>query len=174
MSTGALRSPFVDHDLSSAEFPAAEPAGAADATGLLPVMSAPSASTAHHVGGMAGGSKRFSRGPAEAKPGPPTNVYRAKRPAVAALLIVPAALVGLLLFRGLMIAGFGHPYSLGGVIAGSLSLASLPLLVTGLYGLMTGAAFGAQDWGFTVWARPPLAYLMVGGLFVVAAGIAVA
>jgi hypothetical protein len=102
----------------------------------------------------------------------PTNIYRARRPGVAILLIVPAVVVGFLLVRGLVIAVFRTPYSIGGVIASSLSLAALPLLVSGLYGLITGAAHGAEQWGFKVWARPPLAYLIVGIAFVVAAGLA--
>lgn len=102
----------------------------------------------------------------------PTNVYRARRPAVAVLLIMPAIGVGLLMVRALAIAAFGKTFDVGGVIASSLVLASLPLLVSGLYGLITGAAHGAEQWGFRVWARPPLAYLLVGISFVAAAGLA--
>jgi hypothetical protein len=103
----------------------------------------------------------------------PTNIYRARRPAVAALLVVPAVAVGILLVRALAIAAFGTPFLIGGVIASSLALASLPLIVAGLYGLITGAAHGAEQWGFRVWARPPLAYLIVGIAFAVAAGLAI-
>lgn len=103
----------------------------------------------------------------------PSNIYRARRPAVAAFLIVPALAVGLLLIRALAISAFGTPFLIGGVIASSLALASLPLLVAGLYGLVTGAAFGAEHWGFRVWARPPLAYLVVGVAFAMAAGLAI-
>jgi hypothetical protein len=103
---------------------------------------------------------------------PATNVYRARRPAFAALLIVPAVGAGLLLVRGLAIAAFGPTFVLTGVIASSLGLAALPMLVTGLYGLLTGAAYGAEQVGFRVWARPPLAYLIVGIAFVIGAAIA--
>jgi hypothetical protein len=103
----------------------------------------------------------------------PTNIYRARRPGVAALLITVALVVGLLLLRGLAISVVRTPYSLGGVLASCLSLAALPLLVSGLYGLVTGAAHGAEQFGFKVWARPPLAYLVVGISFVVAAGLAI-
>ncbi|HEX6870952.1 MAG TPA: hypothetical protein VF163_07640 [Micromonosporaceae bacterium] len=118
----------------------------------------------------------------EARPAPdprgmestiPSNIYRARRPAVAGLLILPAVLIGLLLIRGLAIAAFGRTFQLGGVIASSLALAALPLLVSGLYGLITGAAYGAEQFGFKVWARPPLAYLIVGIAFVAAAGFAI-
>jgi hypothetical protein len=103
----------------------------------------------------------------------PTNIYRARRPGVAIMLVVPAVVAGLLLVRALAIAAFGTPFHAGGVIASCLGLASLPLLVSGLYGLITGAAHGAEQWGFRVWARPPLAYLIVGISFVVAAGLAI-
>jgi hypothetical protein len=108
-----------------------------------------------------------------AEPTVPTNIYRARRPAMAALVIVPAVFVGLLLLRALAIAAFGRPFHTGGVIASSLALASLPLLVSGLYGLLTGAAHGAEQFGFKVWARPPLAYLIVGIAFAAAAGLAI-
>jgi hypothetical protein len=103
----------------------------------------------------------------------PTNIYRARRPAVAFLLIVPAAAVGLLIVRALAISAFGRPFLIDGVIASSLMLAALPLLVLGLYGLITGAAHGAEQWGFRVWARPPLAYLVVGLAFATAAAVAI-
>lgn len=103
----------------------------------------------------------------------PTNIYRARRPAVAAFLILPAVAAGLLLVRALVVSAFGDSFLIGGVIASCLALASLPLLVAGLYGLITGAAYGAQQWGFKVWARPPLAYLIVGIAFVIAAGLAI-
>jgi hypothetical protein len=102
----------------------------------------------------------------------PTNIYRARRPAAAALLIIPAVALGFLLARGLAMAAFGPQFVLSGVIASSLALASLPLVVGGLYGLITGAAYGAEQWGFKVWARPPLAYLLVGLSFLVVAGLA--
>jgi hypothetical protein len=102
----------------------------------------------------------------------PNNIYRARRPAAAVVLIIPAVLFGLLLFRALAISAFGRTFLINGVIASSLALASLPLLVTGLYGLITGAAYGAEQSGFKVWARPPLAYLVVGLVFVLGAAVA--
>jgi hypothetical protein len=112
----------------------------------------------------------FGVGRAPAKPG---KIYRASKPWIAALLIVPAIVAGLLLIRALAIAAFGPTFSTSGVIASVLGLASLPLLVTGLYGLAVGAADGAEQFGFRLWARPPLAYLLVGIAFVIAAGLAI-
>jgi hypothetical protein len=103
----------------------------------------------------------------------PTNIYRARRPVVALFLVLPAVAVALFLVRAFAISAFGSPFAVGGVIASSLALASLPLLVAGLYGLITGAAYGAEQFGFKVWARPPLAYLIVGISFVLGAAIAV-
>ncbi len=103
----------------------------------------------------------------------PTNIYRARRPAAAAMLVIPAVFFGLLLARGLAMSAFGAHFNIAGVIASSIALASLPLLVAGLYGLITGAAYGAEQWGFKVWARPPLAYLLVGLGLLAAAGLAI-
>jgi hypothetical protein len=108
-----------------------------------------------------------------AEPTVPTNIYRARRPAVAIFLVLPAVAVALFLVRAFAMAAFGNPFSAKGVIASSLALASLPLLVAGLYGLITGAAYGAEHFGFKVWARPPLAYLLVGISFILGAAIAI-
>jgi hypothetical protein len=103
----------------------------------------------------------------------PSNIYRARRPAAAVGLAIPAVVFGLLLVRAFAIAAFGKPFQLSGVIASSLGLAALPLIVSGLYGLVTGAAYGAEQYGFKVWARPPLAYLLVGLGLMVSAALAV-
>jgi hypothetical protein len=103
----------------------------------------------------------------------PSNIYRARRPAAAAMLVIPAVLFGLLLVRALAISAFGGKFAIQGVLASSLGLASLPFLVAGLYGLITGAAYGAEQWGFKVWAKPPLAYLLVGVSFLAIAGLAI-
>lgn len=108
-----------------------------------------------------------------AEPTVPTNIYRARRPAVAVFLIIPALAIGFLMVRALATSAFGPTLRLDGVIASALGLAALPLLVAGLYGLITGAAHGAEQWGFKVWAKPPLAYLVVGLTFVLTAGIAI-
>lgn len=101
------------------------------------------------------------------------NVYRARRPGVAVLLMLPAFGAGLLFVRALAIAAFGKTFSISGVIASCLALAAVPLVVVGLYGLMTGAAFAADQLGFRTWARPPLAYLVVGLVLLVASGLAI-
>ena len=101
------------------------------------------------------------------------NVYRARRPGVAILLMFPAAGAALLLVRALAIAAFGRPFSTAGVIASCAALAAIPLFVIGLYGLVTGAAFAADQLGFRTWARPPIAYLLVSLALLVVAGLAI-
>jgi GNAT superfamily N-acetyltransferase len=103
----------------------------------------------------------------------PSNIYRARRPGVAVLLIIPAVAVGVLLVRALATAAFGDSFDIAGILASVCALVSLPFLVAGLYGLISGAAHGAEQYGFRVWARPPLAYLLVGLAFVAAAGLAI-
>ena len=101
----------------------------------------------------------------------PTNVYRSRRPGVAILLVIPAIGVGLLLVRGLAMAAFGGTYDLVNIVASICGLASLPFLVAGIYGLVSGAAHGAEHYGFRIWARPPLAYLVIGFTFVIATAL---
>jgi hypothetical protein len=142
-----------------------------------PGAAAPAAETGDTPVGLTAGptdsrpTLNFGVGTAPVKPG---KIYRASKPWIAALLVVPAIVAGLLLIRALAIAAFGPTWSTSGVIASLLGLASLPLLVTGLYGLAVGAADGAEQFGFRLWARPPLAYLLVGIAFVIAAGLAAA
>jgi hypothetical protein len=101
------------------------------------------------------------------------NVYRARRPGVAMLLMLPTVGAGVLLVRALAIAAFGKVFSISGVIASCLALAALPLFVLGLYGLITGAAYAAEHLGFRTWARPPLAYLVVALALLIASGLAI-
>jgi hypothetical protein len=107
-------------------------------------------------------------------PGPlPSNIYRARRPGVAILLIIPAVAVGVLLVQALATSAFGDSFDIAGILASVCALVSLPFLVAGMYGLISGAAHGAEQYGFRVWARPPLAYLLVGLALVAAAGLAI-
>jgi hypothetical protein len=145
------------------------------AAGLPPIPMPADPPTTEIRGTVSAGSEPTTRAPATPAPVPvPTNIYRARRPGVAVLLVIPAVVVGVLLVRALVIAALEDPMALGGFIASVCALVSLPFLVAGVYGLVSGAAHGAEHYGFKVWARPPLAYLLVGLAFVVAAAIAVA
>jgi hypothetical protein len=102
----------------------------------------------------------------------PDGIYRAKRPAAAIGLAVAAVVVALPLLRVLLHDAFGPHVSAGGAISSALTLAALPLSALGLYGLVTGAA-RVPDVAVThAWLRPPLAYLLIGLGFLVAAGLA--
>jgi hypothetical protein len=145
------------------------------AAGELPAIPTPADPPTTELRGTVPGGPELTVGPAAVTPaGPsvPTNIYRARRPGVAILLIIPAVAVGVLLVRALVIAALDDPISLAGIIASVCALVSLPFLVAGVYGLVSGAAHGAEHYGFRVWARPPLAYLLVGLAFVTAAGLA--
>jgi hypothetical protein len=168
--------------------PLAQQASLAHQNPLAPSQAGPQ--TAGHSAAQPGLGQMSMRGPAAATtaqqdavsgdlPGPVgqgparvNNVYRARRPAVAIGLIIGATAFGLLMVRALAIAAFGHPFLIGGVIASGLALGALPLLVLGLYGLVTGAAHAAEQYGFRLWARPPVAYLTVALVLLLAAAIA--
>jgi hypothetical protein len=147
------------------EVPAAAPTTALPTTAAHPIESPTTE--------LRPASRTELRSPAGA-PGPlPTNIYRSRRPGVAILLVIPAVAVGLLLVKALAVAVFGDTFDIAGAIASVSGLASLPFLVAGIYGLVTGAAHGAEHYGFRVWARPPLAYLIIGLSFVIVTGLAI-
>lgn len=174
---------------SADEVPSAEPTRTLPAS-TLPTSTAPTTSlpstptelpavpasadppTTEWRGPLVGGPEAAVTAPVTA-PAVPTNIYRARRPGVAILLIIPAVAVGVLLVQALVSAALADPVHLAGVIASVCALVSLPFLVAGVYGLVSGAAHGAEHYGFKVWARPPLAYLLVGLAFAAVAGLAV-
>jgi hypothetical protein len=98
------------------------------------------------------------------------RVYRTRRPVTAVVL---AALTLLLLLPTLMLLveatfGAGDP-SARAVVPAVLLTMGLPLTGYGLYALAAGGPVGRE-----VWLRPPLAYLPVGLVLLLAAGLAVA
>lgn len=111
---------------------------------------------------------------APGSPGPVgDSLYRSKRPAVAALFWVPALLLEipalLLLFDGLFGTDLASPSA---VAAAVCLLLALPLLAAGLYAVATGAVRAAGPNSIQAWLRPPVAYLTVGILLLLAAGLA--
>lgn len=107
---------------------------------------------------------------AAGRPSAADPVYRSRRPvsamvfaAVTFVLEIPALL---LLVN---VAFVGDPGARGVVPAVLLSL-GLPLTGFGLYSLAVGGPAGSRD----VWLRPPLAYLPIGLVLLLAAGLAVA
>jgi len=111
---------------------------------------------------------------APASPGPASDgVYRSKRPATAALIGVPAAILELPVLFMLSDAMFADPIaSASGVVAGICLVLALPLLAVGMYAVATGAVRAAGPNSAQAWLRPPVAYLSVALILFVAAGLA--
>ncbi|BCJ54734.1 hypothetical protein Asp14428_62090 [Actinoplanes sp. NBRC 14428] len=101
---------------------------------------------------------------------PPESVYNSRRPVsavifavVTAVLLVPAVLL-------LVQAAFVDDPAARGVVPAVLLVLGLPLTGTGLYSLATAG----RVTGHEAWLRPPLAYLPVGLVLLIAAGLGVA
>jgi hypothetical protein len=106
---------------------------------------------------------RFGPGPAEA-------VYRGRRPisavviaTVATLLMVPVVLL-------LIQVTFVDDPAVRGVVPAVLLTLGLPLAGVGLYRLAVAGSSAGRE----TWLRPPVAYLPIGLLLLLAAGLAVA
>jgi hypothetical protein len=115
-----------------------------------------------------------ARAPGHAAPetGPAGGaVYRSGRLRVAAVLAAAAVVAELILLRVLLVAEFGAHGTAGDALAGLFGLAGVPLTTMGLYALATGAASAGQPPG-RLWLRVPLAYLPIGLLLLLTAGIA--
>lgn len=109
---------------------------------------------------------------APGSPGPAGEMYRSKRPATAALFGVAAAILELPALLLLLDSAFGEQVSASGVISAAAVMAALPLLAVGLYAVATGAVRAAGPNSAQAWLRPPVAYLSVGLVLMVAAGLA--
>jgi hypothetical protein len=105
-------------------------------------------------------------------PSPGPTVYRTRRAGAVGLLAVLTVVVELLLIRVLVAGEFGSTVLPGAVLGGVFAMTGVPLVAAGLYGLMTGAATAAGASPARAWVRPPLAYLPVGLVLLVAAGLA--
>ena len=99
-------------------------------------------------------------------------VYRTKRAGVAVLIGAVAAVSELLILAKVLVAAFGSKGTPGTTLAALLALCGVPLVAIGLYALATGAASAATTPG-RAWSRVPLAYLPVGLVLLVAAGLAI-
>lgn len=110
---------------------------------------------------------------APGSPGPTSDgVYRSKRPAAAVLIGLPAVLLELPALFLLRDATFADPASASGVISAASIMLALPLLALGLYAVATGAVRAAGPNSAQAWLRPPVAYLSVGLVLFLAAGLA--
>lgn len=116
------------------------------------------------------------RPPASAAPGSPGPVgemYRSRRPALAILFGAVAAILEIPALILLRDATFGaDPVVASGVVAAVCLVAALPLGAVGLYAVATGAVRAAGPNSAQAWLRPPVTYLSVALLLLVAAGFA--
>jgi hypothetical protein len=99
-------------------------------------------------------------------------IYRTRRVGVAALLAIVALIAELMVLRVLLSGEFAHTVQPNAVLAGIFAMCGTPLVTMGLYGLMTGAATAGGPTPGRAWLRTPLAYLPVGLVLLVAAGLA--
>jgi hypothetical protein len=105
--------------------------------------------------------------------GAPKEAYRARRSGVAGLLGAVAVVVeALVLIKVLVDSVTAHPTNTGGVLAGLFAMCGVPMIALGLYGLATGAAIAGGPNVGRAWLRTPLAYLPIGLILIIAAGLA--
>jgi hypothetical protein len=158
--SGVLRVP-----VRGPEFPPVRPAGGTPAPqAYTPPPPAPAGAA------LPGYNEPTSMVPTAAPSGAPEAVYNSRRPLSALLfavatvvLLVPAVLL-------LAQATFVDDPAARGVVPAVLLVLGLPLTGTGLYSLAAGGKVNGRD----AWLRPPIAYLPVGLLLLIAAGLAVA
>jgi hypothetical protein len=103
-------------------------------------------------------------------PPPGGSVYHGKRPGLAALIVVVTVLFELPVLRIFFSSVLVKHVNAEGTFSSIFMLLGLPMFALGLYGLIGGAAAGAN--GSRAWLRVPLAYLPVGLLLFLAAALA--
>jgi hypothetical protein len=83
------------------------------------------------------------------------------------------AVVAELLLVPVLVAGeFAHPVIAGAVLGALFAMVGIPLTAVGLYALVTGPSAASGPNAVGAWLRTPLAYLPVGLVLLVAAGLA--
>jgi hypothetical protein len=143
-------SPYQDES-SYPESPAAEPTGE------------------HHTQSI---DRDALRRPTKAAPAPTQTVYKARRAGAFGLVMTLAVVAELLLVRVLVAGELGHPVVAGAVLGALFAMVGIPLTAIGLYALITGPSATAGPNVVYAWLRTPLAYLPVGLVLLVAAGLA--
>jgi hypothetical protein len=106
---------------------------------------------------------RFGAGPAE-------TVYRGRRPVSAVVIAVIAVLLMVPVILLLIQVTFVDDPAVRGIVPAVLLTLGLPLTGLGLYRLAVAGASAGRD----AWLRPPVAYVPIGLLLLLAAGLAVA
>jgi hypothetical protein len=100
---------------------------------------------------------------------PGETVYRTRRPISAVLIAIVTVLLLVPVVMLLIQVTFVDDPAVRGIIPAVLLTLGLPLTGTGLYALAAGGPAGRE-----VWLRPPVVYLPVGLILLLAAGMSVA
>jgi hypothetical protein len=100
---------------------------------------------------------------------PEDAVYRTRRPVSAVLIAIVTVILLVPVVLLLIHVTFIDDPSVRGIVPSVLLTLGLPLTGGGLYSLAAGGPVGRD-----VWLRPPVAYLPVGLLLLLAAGLSVA
>ncbi|WP_326554914.1 hypothetical protein [Micromonospora sp. NBC_01813] len=98
------------------------------------------------------------------------GVYRSSRPALTILYAALVMIFEVPALRVLLDGALADPVQVGAVVAGTALMIGLPLLALGMLGLSTGATKVGDP--VEAWLRPPTAYLLVGLVLFVVAGLA--
>jgi hypothetical protein len=164
-----LPPPYQDDYLGEQPF-VPEPAFAAQPAGTVPPTTfggdpAEQPTGQHHT-------QPIDRSALRRPPTPGPTVYRTRRAGIVGVLGAVAIVAELLLVRVLLAGEFGHTVVPGAVVGGLFAMTGVPLVAMGLYALMTGAAAAAGPTPARAWLRTPLAYLPIGLVLLIAAGLA--
>jgi hypothetical protein len=100
---------------------------------------------------------------------PGESVYRTRRPVAAILIAIVTVLLLVPTVMLLIRVTFIDDPAVRGIVPAVLLVLGLPLSGAGLYALAAGGPAGRE-----VWLRPPVVYLPVGLVLLLAAGISVA
>ena len=162
--SGSIRMP-----VRGPEYPAVRPGGA-PAPADPPAVSTVTTTTTYGSGAIAGAEPTSMIPTTGGRTAAPEAVYGGRRPVsaivfavVTVVLLIPAALL-------LIQAAFVDDPTARGVVPAVLLMLGLPLTGFGLYSLAGAGRVSARD----AWLRPPLAYLPIGLVLLVAAGLGVA
>ena len=107
------------------------------------------------------------------RPGPPKpTIYRTRRAGIIGALAAVTVVAELLLIRVLLTGEFASTVIPSAVLGGIFAMTGIPMVAMGLYGLMTGPVAAAGPVSARAWLRTPLAYLPIGLILLIAAGLA--
>jgi hypothetical protein len=161
-STGSHSQEQVRIPVRGPEYPTIRPGGGTSLADAPPAGAA--AAISDEPTGMVPPVGRFA---SDTRPG--EAVYRTRRPFSAVLVAVVTAVLMVPVIMLLVQATFDDEPLARGVVPAVLLTLGLPLTGLGLFALAGGAAVGRD-----AWLRPPVAYLPVGLVVLLAAGLAVA